>query len=88
MGQLKPQLWHNHGSRVVKATSIVGPDNDLYEGALRSHEEHNRKHTYGMEVLRNIIMNKTWSTPTWLLSLVVAELSKPEDARAEWLMSV
>ena len=67
---------------------MQGQDNELYEGALRSHEEQNRLHGYEMKVLREKIMNKHSSTPTYLLSLIVAELAKPEEERMEWLMLV
>ena len=63
-------------------------DNELYEGALRSHEEQNRLYKYEMKVLRKTIMNKYLSTPAYLLALVIEELAKPEEERMEWLMLV
>jgi hypothetical protein len=85
-GQLPSRPWHNHDSRILKTTSMLGPENDLYEAALRSHEEHNRHFGYRMEVQRNIIVDNYSSLPAWLLSVVITELNKPESSRAEWLM--
>ncbi|KAK5163465.1 uncharacterized protein LTR77_010647 [Saxophila tyrrhenica] len=87
ISHLTPEsLWKSHGSKIVKVTSVFGQDNELYEGALRSHKEHNRIHEYDMKVLREKIVSKYWSTPTYLLSLVVEELAKPKELRSEWLM--
>jgi hypothetical protein len=41
-----------------------------------------------MKVLREKIVNKYLSKPTYLLSLIVAELAKAEESRTEWLMLV
>jgi type VI protein secretion system component VasK len=83
-----PHSWRHGGSRVLKATSTFGKSNDLYDRAIRSHEEHNRDHGYDMKVLRGNIVNPYWSKPTYLFSLIVEELAKPEETRAQWIMLV
>ncbi|KAK3047792.1 hypothetical protein LTR09_010767 [Extremus antarcticus] len=89
ISHLTPEsLWRSHGSKVMKVTSLFGQDNQLYEGAIRSHEEHNRNHGYDQRVLREKIVSRYWSKPTYLLSTIVEELAKPKELRAEWLMWV
>jgi len=70
----------------VKVTGLYGHDNELYEAAIRSHGEHDRLHGYEMKVLREKIVNGHWSKPAYLLSLLVQELAKGEQERAEWMM--
>lgn len=70
----------------MKVTGLYGQDNELYEAAIRSHDEHNELHGYGMSVLREKIVNGHWSKPAYLLSLLVQELAKDEEERAEWMM--
>jgi hypothetical protein len=81
-----PATWRGDPPRVTKVTSLFGNENELYEAAIRSHDEHNRLNNYEMRVLRERIVNNYWSKPTYLLSLLVAELAKPEEDRTEWLM--
>jgi hypothetical protein len=75
--------------RICKVSMVFG-DNDLqvYNRALRKHEEHNRIHGYTMEVLRGQLLDDVWSKPSFLLSLILEELLKPEEERVEWLMWV
>ena len=70
----------------MKVTGLYGADNDLYEAAIASHGEHDRLHGYEMKVLREKIVNGHWSKPAYLLSLLVLELSKGVEKRAEWIM--
>lgn len=81
-----PNSWHSDVPRIVKATSLFGHGNELYEAAIKSHDEHNRRNRYHMSVLRERIVNNYLSKPAYLLSLLVSELAKPANARAEWLM--
>ena len=41
-----------------------------------------------MRVLRQGVVENAWVQPTFLLSLVVEELAKPEEERMEWIMYV
>ena len=71
----------------MKVTGLYGQHgNELYEAAVASHGEHDRLHGYEMKVLREKIVNGHWSKPTYLLSLLVQELAKGKDERAEWIM--
>lgn len=70
----------------MKVTALFGAQNELYEAAVRTHEEHNALHGYELKVLRERIVGSFWSKPAYLLSLVVSELAKPEAERKEWIM--
>ncbi len=86
ISQLGPEAWRYRGSRVTKVTELFGVNNDLYEAAISNHKEHNKNHGYDMKVLRKEIVSKYLSKPTYLLSLVVAELAKTDDSTTQWLM--
>lgn len=78
-------------SRIAKVTMLYGSTNELYERALRTHERHNENFGYPMHVLREQILPGWgpmgyWNKPSYLLSLVLSELAKPEEERSEWLM--
>ncbi|KAL6229312.1 hypothetical protein BDW75DRAFT_235307 [Aspergillus navahoensis] len=74
--------------RISKASMLYGPRNALYERALQSHRRHAQKWGYGMEVLQNEIVTGYWNKPSYLLALVIRELSRPVNERVEWLMWV
>ncbi|KAK3725352.1 hypothetical protein LTR37_000322 [Vermiconidia calcicola] len=86
ISKLRPGAWQTHGRRITKVTSLFGQENELYEAAIRSHEEHNDMHGYDTQVLREKIVDNYWSKPTYLLSLLVTEMAKPVEERTEWLM--
>ncbi|KAL4907584.1 hypothetical protein BDW74DRAFT_176335 [Aspergillus multicolor] len=67
---------------------LYGARNPLYERALQSHRRHAEGWGYGMEVLQNEIAVGYWNKPSYLLALVVNELSKPIAERVEWIMWV
>ena len=83
-----PESWRSHAPRITKVTSLFGEDNDLYDAAIRSHEEHDRLNGYDMKLFREKIVESFWSKPTLLLSTIVAEMAKPVDERTEWLACV
>lgn len=74
------------GPRIAKACMLYGSQNPLYERAVRSHKLHNDLHNYPMHVLRHEITGGFWNKPSYLLSLVVNELAKAPEERAEWIM--
>lgn len=74
--------------RITKASMLYGPRNVIYERALQTHRRHAQKWGYGMEVLQNEIAKGYWNKPSYLLALVIRELSKPVNERVEWLMYV
>ena len=73
-------------SRVAKVSMLYGEENRLYERAIRSHKAHDEKYNYPFHVLREDVAGGYWNKPSYLLSLVVAELAKPVKERTEWLM--
>jgi hypothetical protein len=81
--------WPSQAPRITKITSLFGQEgNELYEEAIRSHEEHDRIHGYETRVFREKIVESYWSKPALLLSILVQELEKPVKERTEWLMWV
>ncbi|KAL4753661.1 hypothetical protein BDW72DRAFT_190869 [Aspergillus terricola var. indicus] len=74
--------------RITKASMLYGPRNVIYERALQTHRRHAQKWGYGMEVLQNEIATGYWNKPSYLLALVIRELSRPVNERVEWLMWV
>ncbi|OCK78074.1 glycosyltransferase family 34 protein [Lepidopterella palustris CBS 459.81] len=65
---------------------VLNKENEIYERAIESHRRHNEIHGYEMHVLRRGVTKGYWNKFAYLLSLVVNELSKPEDKRTEWIM--
>lgn len=84
-GALNQQLEMR--TRVGKCTILLDGDS-LRERAIRTHEEHDRLHGYRLHVLRQPLLGEHWSKPAYVLSLLLRELSKPEDERLEWLLWV
>jgi len=76
-----------------------GSEQEMYERALETHYAHGERWGYSTHVLQQDIVGSEdgnvsragqWKTgvfkkPLYLLSLVVAELAKPEEERAEWI---
>ena len=62
--------------------------NPYYVRALKSHRRHNERWNYGMHILQQNIVGGYWNKPSYLMSLIVAELSKPPADRVGWFMYV
>ncbi|KAJ5484503.1 Galactosyl transferase [Penicillium expansum] len=78
----------NKLQRVAKVSMLYGETNHMYERALQSHERHGKRWGYPMHILRQDISVGFWNKPSYLLSLVINELTKPAGERMEWLMWV
>ncbi|OAQ99598.1 hypothetical protein LLEC1_05921 [Akanthomyces lecanii] len=74
--------------RIAKVSMLYGKPNSMYEGAIQSHTRHAARWGYPMHVLRQDIAAGFWNKPTYLLAMIVNELSKPADERIEWMMWV
>lgn len=85
-------------SRIAKVSVAANRlDNDMIHRALRSHYAQNEVHSYthftaGYEAVGGLIENPedkrprgAWTKPAFLLSLLVAELERPEEERLQWL---
>jgi hypothetical protein len=86
-----PENVHTHtdgrsSQRIAKVSMLYGDPNALYERALESHRRHARRWAYPMHVLQQDISVGFWNKPSYLLALVIQELSKPPSERVEWLM--
>jgi hypothetical protein len=88
-------------SRIAKVTVAVNSLNSsLIHDALRTHKVQNDIHGYKhfittTEVVGDLSENDSqkrprgaWSKPAYLMSIIVAELSKPESERLEWILYV
>ncbi len=76
------------GPKIAKVSMLYGAPNGYYERAIESHERHAKLHGYPVHVLHHDISQGYWNKPTYILSLIVQELSKAPEERAEWLMLV
>ncbi|KAL5338596.1 hypothetical protein BJX70DRAFT_398542 [Aspergillus crustosus] len=74
--------------RITIVSMLHGARNNLYERALQSHRRHAERWGYGMDVLEHEIAAGYWNKPSYLLSIVVRELTRPVAERVEWLMWV
>ncbi|KAJ4419618.1 hypothetical protein N0V85_000948 [Neurospora sp. IMI 360204] len=85
-------------SRVAKVTVAANAlDVDVIHRAMQTHERHNREHGYPHYIALNqavssLIENDragrpkgAWTKPAYLLSIIVAELEKPEEERLKWV---
>lgn len=88
-------------SKIAKVTVAVNKlDNELIHRSLKTHERQNELHGYqhfiaSQQAVSDLIENDSrhrpkgaWTKPAYLLSLIVAELQKPEEERLEWLLYV
>ncbi|EXJ81885.1 hypothetical protein A1O1_07950 [Capronia coronata CBS 617.96] len=72
--------------RIGLVSMAYGDDTSVYDRAIQSHARHAARHNYPLFVLRREIAEGYWSKTLYLISLLIQELSKPEDQRLEWLM--
>ena len=77
-----------------------GPEHEVYERALKTHLAHAERWGYETHILREDIVGSgksgrdskghwqsgVFKKPLYLLSLVINELAKPKEERAEWIM--
>lgn len=86
-------------SRIAKVTVAANSLNtSIIHDSLRTHQVQNELHGYihhitTAELVSDLSENDVqhrprgaWSKPAYLLALIVAELSKPESERLEWLL--
>ncbi|KAL3454898.1 hypothetical protein BJX64DRAFT_282437 [Aspergillus heterothallicus] len=78
----------NNARRITKVSMLYGNRIALYERALQSHKRHAERWGYGMEVLKKDILVGYWNKPSYLLSLIVREMTRGDGERVEWLMWV
>lgn len=88
-------------SRIAKVTIATNKlETDIIRRALQTHERHNARHGYTQftatrQAVGSLIENDrhrrpkgAWTKPAYLLSILVAELQKPDDERLEWVLYV
>ncbi|CAD6569854.1 MAG: hypothetical protein ASARMPRED_003289 [Alectoria sarmentosa] len=86
---LRPKI-RQVSMRVYNATNIT--NNILDERCMATHLEYGKKWGYPTHILREDVKGKghwnelLFSKPLYILSLAIAEMAKPVDERAEWLV--
>lgn len=76
--------------RVYNATNKT--NDALDERCMSTHLEYGKKWGYPTHILREDVKGKgqwnelLFSKPLYMLSLTIAEMAKPVDERAEWLV--
>lgn len=96
---LAPQVVHlgsdvlpisNHASsgssRVGKCTVMHGKYGTGRSPAFDTHLRHSEIHHYPVFVLDRPLLDGLWSKEAALLAVLLHEMTKPEDARLQWLM--
>lgn len=71
---------------VGKVHALFGEPNPMYERALQLHKVHSELMGHPMFVLREKLLSGLWSKPAFILSVMLQELTKPEDERLQWLL--
>jgi hypothetical protein len=73
-------------SVVGKVHVLFGDPNPTYERALVLHKAHAERNGHPMFVCREKILSGLWTKPVFILSVILAELAKPEKERLQWLL--
>jgi hypothetical protein len=86
-------------SRIAKATVATNALNrSVIHQALRTHQVQNELHGYIHHITAEELVSDlsehdkqkrprgAWSKPAYLLSLIVSELTKPENERLQWIL--
>jgi hypothetical protein len=76
----------DHSTRLMKLTIVYGPNNQLYERAIKTHHRHAERWGHESRTLRQEMATNFWNKPTFMLQALLDELQKPPADRVEWLM--
>ncbi|KAH7303961.1 galactosyl transferase GMA12/MNN10 family-domain-containing protein [Stachybotrys elegans] len=71
--------------RIVGVTAQFNKPQSYYERALRTHLQHSVIHNSKVHILSTKIVDHLWNKPAFILQLLLSEMEKPEDERAQWL---
>ncbi|KFA77475.1 hypothetical protein S40288_08703 [Stachybotrys chartarum IBT 40288] len=77
-----------YATRMATVTAQFGDPQPHYEQSLRSQMLNSRIHGGQLHVLRRKIVDDLWNKPAFILSILLLEMSKPENERVEWLFWV
>jgi hypothetical protein len=72
--------------RIAKATIAYDPMNQIYDGALALHDQHNKRYGYEMHILRTPLVKGFANKMLWLQQTIIAELQRNVAERAEWIL--
>jgi hypothetical protein len=73
-------------SVVGKVHVFFGDSNPTYERALVLQKAHAERNGHPMFVCREKILSGLWTKPAFILSVILAELAKPQNERLQWLL--
>jgi len=74
--------------QIAVISMLYGKRNMLYERAIESHVKHAALQGLPVHVLRNNVADGFWNKPSYILSLLIAELAKNPPDRTTWMMWV
>lgn len=80
------KLTFAYGKGSIDATGHGAEKEAIREGVIRGHIEHAKKFGYKQYVQREDIFGDILTKPATALQIILEELQKPEDKRAEWLV--
>ncbi|UZJ55626.1 hypothetical protein CBS101457_004946 [Exobasidium rhododendri] len=86
------QSLTTENARIIKVTVFYG-EGMLYKGSeenvspqiLAGHTEHARRHGHKQIIQKQNLMGSIYTKPATILNVILEELNKPEDKRAEWV---
>jgi hypothetical protein len=74
-------------SKIAKLTMNYGKAlNPEYERAFKTHDNHNIRFGYRMDILSQEILDNVWTKHAHILAVLLTELEKPVEERLEWLV--
>ncbi len=96
ISEIVPRIY-NETTRVAKVTVALNALNGtIIAGALKSHHVQNKLYGYKHYIGTQTLVHEdpdpqgrplgTWTKPAYILSLLLAEMEKPEEERLEWLL--
>jgi hypothetical protein len=83
---LSEQIKDHVTADIGKITMLYGKVNPAYERALQSHKAHAEAHGYPLFILRQKLLDRLWSKPAYIMSVILEELQKPTEERLKWLL--
>jgi hypothetical protein len=74
-------------SKIAKLTMNYGKAlNPVYKRAIKTHDNHNIRFGYRMDILSQEILDNTWTKHAHILTVLLTALEKPVAERLEWLV--
>jgi hypothetical protein len=88
-----PEYAFPENPRILKVTVFYGEgmlykgsDEDVSQEILQGHSDHALRHGHKQIIQRQNLMETIYTKPAAILSILLQELQKPEEKRAEWIL--